>query len=39
MSGKGSATVDDSTTLHEESDIDASPRRVRLGTFSSLRHL
>ena len=31
--------MDDSTTLHEESDIDASPRQVRLGTFSSLQHL
>ena len=30
--------MDDSTTLHEESAVDASPRR-RLGTFSSLRHL
>src|SRR4030095_13134930 len=38
MSGKGPATVDDSTTLREESGIDASPRPVRLGTFSSLRH-
>jgi MFS family permease len=32
-------TADDSTTLHGESDVDASPRRSRLGTFSSLRHL
>ena len=31
--------MDDSTTLHEESDIDTSRRQVRLGTFSSLRHL
>src|SRR4030095_3529658 len=39
MPGKEPATVDDSTTLPEESDVDASPRRFRLGTFSSLRHL
>ena len=32
-------TADDSTTLREESGIEASPRRFRLGTFSSLRHL
>src|SRR5512144_750600 len=38
MAGTGSATVDDSTTLHEESAVDASSRR-RLGTFASLRHL
>ena len=30
--------MDDSTTLHEESAVDASSRR-RLGTFASLRHL
>ncbi len=31
--------MDDSTTLPKESAVDASPRRFRLGTFSSLRHL
>ena len=31
--------MDDSTTLREEGDVDASARRFRLGTFSSLRHL
>jgi MFS transporter, DHA1 family, staphyloferrin A biosynthesis exporter len=31
-------TVGDTTTLHEESPVDASSRRFRLGTFSSLRH-
>ena len=31
--------MDDSTTLPEETAVDASPRRFRLGTFSSLRHL
>jgi MFS transporter, DHA1 family, staphyloferrin A biosynthesis exporter len=39
MPGKEPATVDDSTTLPEESAVEASPRRFRLGTFSSLRHL
>ena len=32
-------TANESTTLREESEIDVSPRRFRLGTFSSLRHL
>ena len=36
---KGSMTANESTTLREESEIDVSPRRFRLGTFSSLRHL
>ena len=31
--------MDDSTTLPEETAVDPSPRRFRLGTFSSLRHL
>src|SRR5262249_17769513 len=39
MPPKSSMTANESTTLREESEIDVSPRRFRLGTFSSLRHL
>src|SRR5215813_15234415 len=39
MPPKISMTANESTTLREESEIDVSPRRFRLGTFSSLRHL
>ena len=31
--------MDDSTTLPEETAVDPSPKRFRLGTFSSLRHV
>src|SRR5215472_11280017 len=39
MAPKRSMTANESTTLREESEIEVSRRRFRLGTFSSLRHL
>ena len=38
MRHKGSTTLDESTSLGEASETKVSTRRIRLGTFASLRH-